>query len=149
MLEAGDDPRFIARRMIIFASEDIGVADSHALVIAVAAAQAVDHVGLPEAQLNLSQCAIYLARAPKSNSSAQAIWNARADIRNGVDVEVPAHLRDAHYSGAQEIGHGVGYQSPHNAQLGDEKVEQDYLPAQTTGRAVPQTPYYRPSQNDR
>ena len=149
MLEAGDDPRFIARRMIIFASEDIGVADSQALVIAVSAAHAVDHVGLPEAQLNLSQCAIYLARAPKSNSSAQAIWNARSDIRNGVDVEVPAHLRDAHYSGAQEIGHGVGYQSPHNAQLQDEKVEQDYLPAQTTGRAVPQIPYYRPSNNDR
>jgi putative ATPase len=87
MLEAGDDPRFIARRMVIFASEDIGIADSQALVVAVAAAQAVDRVGMPEAQLNLSQCAIYLARAPKSNSSAQAIWNARRDVRDGVDVE--------------------------------------------------------------
>ena len=149
MLEAGDDPRFIARRMIIFASEDIGIADSQALVIAVAAAQAVDHVGLPEAQLNLSQCAIYLARAPKSNSSARAIWDARADIRNGVEVEVPAHLRDAHYSGAAQIGHGVDYQSPHDAQLHGETVEQSYLPAHTEGRAVPQTPYYRPGKNDR
>lgn len=149
MLEAGDDPRFIARRMIIFASEDIGIADSQALVIAVAAAQAVDHVGLPEAQLNLSQCAIYLARAPKSNSSARAIWDARADIRNGVEVEVPAHLRDAHYSGASHIGHGVDYRSPHDAELGGEVVEQSYLPAHTEGRAVPQIPYYRSGKNDR
>jgi len=149
MLEAGDDPRFIARRMVIFASEDIGLADSQALVVAVAAAQAVDRVGLPEAQLNLSQCAIYLARAPKSNSSAQAIWNARRDVRDGVDVEVPAHLRDSHYAGAQEIGHGVGYQSPHDVEESVPKVEQSYLPAQTTGRPFPQTPYFRPTDNDR
>ena len=149
MLEAGDDPRFIARRMVIFASEDIGLADSQALVVAVAAAQAVDRVGLPEAQLNLSQCAIYLARAPKSNSSAQAIWNARRDVRDGVDVEVPAHLRDSHYAGAQEIGHGVGYQSPHDVEESVPKVEQSYLPAQTTGRPIPQTPYFRPTDNDR
>jgi putative ATPase len=149
MLEAGDDPRFIARRMVIFASEDIGLADSQALMVAVAAAQAVDRVGLPEAQLNLSQCAIYLARAPKSNSSAQAIWNARRDVRDGVDVEVPAHLRDSHYAGAQEIGHGVGYQSPHDDEESVPKVEQSYLPAQTTGRPIPQTPYFRPTDNDR
>jgi putative ATPase len=149
MLEAGDDPRFIARRMVIFASEDIGLADSQALMVAVAAAQAVDRVGLPEAQLNLSQCAIYLARAPKSNSSAQAIWNARRDVRDGVDVEVPAHLRDSHYAGAQEIGHGVGYQSPHDDEEFVPKVEQSYLPAQTTGRPIPQTPYFRPTDNDR
>ena len=149
MLEAGDDPRFIARRMVIFASEDIGLADSQALVVAVAAAQAVDRVGLPEAQLNLSQCAIYLARAPKSNSSAQAIWNARRDVRDGVDVEVPAHLRDSHYAGAQEIGHGVGYQSPHDVEESVPKVEQSYLPAQTIGRPFPQTPYFRPTDNDR
>ena len=149
MLEAGDDPRFIARRMVIFASEDIGLADSQALLVAVAAAQAVDRVGLPEAQLNLSQCAIYLARAPKSNSAAQAIWNARRDVREGVDVEVPAHLRDSHYAGAQEIGHGVGYQSPHDGEESSPRVEQSYLPAQTTGRPIPQTPYFRPTDNDR
>lgn len=149
MLEAGDDPRFIARRMVIFASEDIGLADSQALLVAVAAAQAVDRVGLPEAQLNLSQCAIYLARAPKSNSAAQAIWNARRDVREGVDVEVPAHLRDSHYAGAQEIGHGVGYQSPHGGEESSPRVEQSYLPAQTTGRPIPQTPYFRPTDNDR
>ncbi|KRO45780.1 MAG: AAA family ATPase, partial [Acidimicrobiia bacterium BACL6 MAG-120924-bin43] len=107
MLEAGDDPRFIARRLIILASEDIGMADPQALVIAVAAAQAVDHVGLPEAQLNLAQAVVYLAQAPKSNGSAVAIWNARSDIRQGVDVAVPSHLRDAHYAGAQELGHGT------------------------------------------
>ncbi len=149
MLEAGDDPRFIARRMVIFASEDIGLADSQAMMVAVAAAQAVDRVGMPEAQLNLSQCAIYLARAPKSNSAAQAIWNARRDVREGVDVEVPAHLRDSHYAGAQEIGHGVGYQSPHDGEESSPKVEQSYLPAQTTGRPIPQTPYFRPTDNDR
>lgn len=149
MLEAGDDPRFIARRMVIFASEDIGLADSQALMVAVAAAQAVDRVGMPEAQLNLSQCAIYLARAPKSNSAAQAIWDARRDVRDGVDVEVPAHLRDSHYAGAQEIGHGVGYQSPHDGEESSPKVEQSYLPAQTTGRPNPQTPYFRPTGNDR
>ena len=137
MLEAGDDPRFIARRMIIAASEDIGVADSNALVVAVAAAQAVDHVGLPEAQLNLAHAAVYLARAPKSPSVSRAIWTARSDIRQGVDVEVPAHLRDAHYSGAVEIGHGTDYVSPHDHPT----VEQDYLPAHTEGRPRRQDPY--------
>jgi putative ATPase len=158
MLEAGDDPRFIARRLIILASEDIGMADPQALVIAVAAAQAVDHVGLPEAQLNLSQAVVYLAQAPKSNSSAVAIWNARSDIRQGVDVEVPAHLRDAHYAGAQVLGHGTEYRSPHDKQLEikassgkasskkdlGQKVEQDYLPAQTEGAVRRNDPYYKP-----
>ena len=137
MLEAGDDPKFIARRMIIAASEDIGIADSQALVVAVAAAQAVEHVGLPEAQLNLAHAAVYLARAPKSPTVSRAIWTARSDIRQGVDVEVPAHLRDAHYSGAAEIGHGTNYVSPHD----DPKVEQDYLPAHTEGRPRRQDPY--------
>ena len=137
MLEAGDDPRFIARRMIIAASEDIGVADSNALVVAVAAAQAVDHVGLPEAQLNLAHAAVYLAKAPKSLTVSRAIWTARGDIRDGVDVEVPAHLRDAHYSGAAEIGHGSGYVSPHD----DATVEQQYLPAHTEGRPRRHDPY--------
>jgi putative ATPase len=153
MLEAGDDPRFIARRLIILASEDIGMADPQALVVAVAAAQAVDHVGLPEAQLNLAQAVVYLAQAPKSNSSAVAIWNARSDIRQGVDVAVPAHLRDAHYAGAEVLGHGTEYRSPHDEQpvakassekISSQKVEQDYLPAQTEGAVRRSDPYYKP-----
>ena len=153
MLEAGDDPRFIARRLIILASEDIGMADPQALVVAVAAAQAVDHVGLPEAQLNLAQAVVYLAQAPKSNGSAVAIWNARSDIRQGVDVEVPAHLRDAHYAGVQLLGHGTEYRSPHDEQSDEkssgkqdlsQKVEQDYLPAQTEGAVRRNAPYYKP-----
>ena len=153
MLEAGDDPRFIARRLIILASEDIGMADPQALVVAVTAAQAVDHVGLPEAQLNLAQAVVYLAQAPKSNGSAVAIWNARSDIRQGVDVEVPAHLRDAHYAGAEVLGHGTEYRSPHDEQIDErasskknssQKVEQDYLPAQTEGAVRRSDPYYKP-----
>ncbi len=153
MLEAGDDPRFIARRLIILASEDIGMADPQALVVAVAAAQAVDHVGLPEAQLNLAQAVVYLAQAPKSNGSAVAIWNARSDIRQGVDVEVPAHLRDAHYAGAEVLGHGTEYRSPHDEQIDErasskknssQEVEQDYLPAQTEGAVRRSDPYYKP-----
>ncbi|MDA0297467.1 MAG: replication-associated recombination protein A [Actinobacteria bacterium] len=156
MLEAGDDPRFIARRLIILASEDIGMADPQALVVAVAAAQAVDHVGLPEAQLNLAQAVVYLAQAPKSNGSAVAIWNARSDIRQGVDVEVPAHLRDAHYAGAEVLGHGTEYRSPHDEQLDEkasstknssQKVEQDYLPAHTEGAVRRSDPYYKPPQS--
>ena len=126
MLEAGEDARFIARRMIIFASEDIGLADSGALQVAVAAAHALEHVGLPEAQLNLSQSAIYLATAPKSNRSALAIWNARSDVANGAVGEVPAHLRDAHYQGAETLGHGAGYDYPHDHASGT--VQQQYLP---------------------
>ena len=126
MLEAGEDARFIARRMIIFASEDVGLADSTALQIAVAAAHALEHVGLPEAQLNLSQAAIHLATAPKSNRSALAIWNARSDVRDGAVGEVPAHLRDAHYQGAAAIGHGEGYEYPHDHASGT--VAQQYLP---------------------
>ena len=153
MLEAGDDPRFIARRLIILASEDIGMADPQALVVAVAAAQAVDHVGLPEAQLNLAQAVVYLAQAPTSNSSAVAIWNARSDIRQGVNVAVPAHLRDAHYAGAEVLGHGTEYRSPHDEQpvakassekISSQKVEQDYLPAQTEGAVRRSDPYYKP-----
>ena len=114
MLEGGEDARFIARRMVILASEDIGNADPRALVIAVAAAQALEHVGLPEAQLNLSQAAIYLANAPKSNASATAIWEARAEVRErGIQPPPPA-LRDAHYAGARTRGHGDGYVSPHD-----------------------------------
>src|SRR4051794_26704274 len=126
MLEAGEDARFIARRMVIFASEDVGMADPQALLVAVAAAQAVEHVGLPEAQLNLSQGVIHLATAPKSNRSALAIWNARDAVRNGDVGEVPAHLRDGHYQGAAVLGHGAGYEYPHDHDGG--WVAQQYLP---------------------
>lgn len=126
MLEAGEDAKFIARRMVIFASEDVGMADPQALIVAVAAAQALEHVGLPEAQLNLSQAAIHLATAPKSNRAALAIWNARSAVQAGAVGEVPAHLRDAHYQGAATIGHGTGYQYPHDDPRG--WVDQQYLP---------------------
>jgi len=142
MLEAGDDARFIARRMIIFASEDVGLADPTALLVAVAAAQAVEHVGLPEAQLNLGQAAIHLATAPKSNRAALAIWNVRTDIRNGTVGEVPAHLRDGHYRGAAELGHGVGYRYPHDEESG--WVEQQYLPDALVDRV-----WYEPSHHGR
>lgn len=142
MLEAGDDARFIARRMIIFASEDVGLADPTSLLVAVAAAQAVEHVGLPEAQLNLSQAAIHLATAPKSNRAALAIWNVRSDIRNGSVGEVPPHLRDAHYSSASEIGHGVGYRYPHDEESG--WVDQQYLPDVLVDRV-----WYEPSHHGR
>jgi len=126
MLEAGEDARFIARRMVIFASEDVGMADPQALLVAVAAAHAVEHVGLPEAQLNLSQAAIHLATAPKSNRSALAIWDARTAVRNGELGEVPPHLRDAHYQGASQLGHGNDYRYPHDDPRG--WVDQQYLP---------------------
>jgi putative ATPase len=138
MLEAGEDARFIARRMIIFASEDVGLADSLALNVAVAAAHALEHVGLPEAQLNLAHAAIYLATAPKSNRSALAIWSARAAVRDGAVGEVPAHLRDAHYAGAAAIGHGEGYDYPHDHASGT--VAQQYLPDSLVGRR-----WYEPS----
>ena len=126
MLEAGEDARFVARRLVILASEDVGMADPTALVVAVAAAHAVEHVGLPEAQLNLAQAAVHLATAPKSNRVALGIWQARDDVRAGRVGEVPTHLRDAHYSGAQSLGHGVGYEYPHDDPRG--WVEQRYLP---------------------
>jgi putative ATPase len=138
MLEAGEDPRFIARRMVIFASEDVGMADPQALVVAVAAAHALEFVGLPEAQLNLSQAVIHLATAPKSNASALAVWGARADVAAGVLGEVPPHLRDAHYRDATSIGHGAGYQYPHDHESG--WVDQQYLPAELADRR-----WYRPT----
>jgi len=114
MLEAGEDPRFIARRLVILASEDIGVADNSSLLVAVAAAHAVDFVGLPEAQLNLAHATVHLATAPKSPAVSRAIWEARADVAAGRVAEVPMHLRDAHYRGAEVLGHGTGYVSPHD-----------------------------------
>ncbi len=137
MLEAGEDPRFIARRMIILASEDVGNADPRALLVAVAAAHAVEHVGLPEAQLNLSQAAIYLARAPKSNASATAIWSARRDVREDGAKAPPAMLRSTAYGGASARGHGDGYVSPHDDPTGPGLA---YLPEELGGRS-----YYRPS----
>lgn len=137
MLSAGEDVRFVARRMVIFASEDIGMADPQALTIAVSAASAVDVVGMPEAQLNLAEAAIYLASAPKGNAVAQAIWSAMSDIQNGVIGEVPAHLRDAHYASAAEIGHGEGYISPHDDPSSAQHLE--YLP-----EALSEQRWYRP-----
>jgi putative ATPase len=138
MLEAGEDPRFIARRMVILASEDVGNADANALVVAVAAAQALEHVGLPEAQLNLSQAAIYLARAPKSNASAVAIWEARQDVRELGNVRPPPMLRSTgHARAAKARGHGDGYVYPHDDPAG---FGVSYLPEELRGRQ-----YYRPS----
>ena len=139
MLEGGEDPRFIVRRMVIFASEDVGNADPRALQIAVAAAHALEHVGLPEAQLNLSQAAIYLANAPKSKASANAIWTAREDVQKGGNLRPPAMLRDTHYAAAKKLGHGEGYIDPHTDPRG---FELDYLPDELKGRR-----YYRPSGN--
>jgi putative ATPase len=126
MLEAGEDPRFIARRLVILASEDVGNADPQALLIAAAAAQAVEFVGLPECQLNLAQAVTYLATAPKSNASTLAIGKAREDVRSGRTLQVPKHLRDSHYRGAEQLGHGEGYQYSHDFEGG--WVEQEYLP---------------------
>src|SRR4051795_8983512 len=138
MLEGGEDARFIARRMIVLASEDIGNADPRALLVAVAAAQAVEHVGLPEARLNLSQAAIYLARAPKSNASYVAINEATADVREHGNAVPPKALRDGSYYG-RRLGHGEGYVYPHDDPRG---FEVDYLPDELKGRK-----YYRPSGN--
>jgi putative ATPase len=138
MLEGGEDARFIARRMIVLASEDIGNADPRALLIAVAAAQAVEHVGLPEARLNLSQAAIYLARAPKSNASYTALSKAADDVREHGHVKPPKSLRDGNYYGRQ-LGNGKGYVYPHNDPRG---FEVDYLPDELKGRT-----YYEPSGN--
>src|SRR6202042_459648 len=112
MIEAGEDPRFIARRLIVHASEDVGMADPSALQIATAAAQAVEFVGLPEARINLAQAVIHVALAPKSNAVVKAINAAAADVRAGLIGPVPAHLRDASYRGAERLGHGSGDPDP-------------------------------------
>lgn len=125
MLEAGEDVRFLCRRLIILASEDVGNADPHALLLAVAAMQACEFIGLPECQLTLSQAVTYLACAPKSNAATTAIAQARADVRQGRTLPVPVALRDAHYAGAHQLGHGQGYQSAHHADGG--VAAQDYL----------------------
>ncbi len=137
MLEAGEDARFIARRMVILASEDVGNADPRALLVAVAAAQALEHVGLPEARLNLAQAAIYLARAPKSNAVIASLGAATRDVREHGAVRPPQALRDAHYPGAKKLGRGEGYVYPHDDPRG---FDLDYLPEELRGRT-----YYRPS----
>jgi putative ATPase len=126
MLEAGEDPRFVARRIVILASEDVGNADPQALLVATAAQQAVEFVGLPECQLALSQAVTYLALAPKSNAATLAISKAREDVRSGRTQAVPKHLRDSSYRGAEEFGHGEGYQYSHN--FPDAWTPQSYLP---------------------
>lgn len=138
MLQAGEDPRFIARRLVILASEDIGMADSGALVVADAAARAVEFVGLPEAQLNLAHAVVRLATAPKSNRVTVALGRARADAEAAGAGEVPIHLRDSHYLGAKGLGHGAGYQYPHDAEGG--WVDQAHRPAETADHV-----YYEPS----
>ena len=138
MIVAGEDPRFIARRIVILASEDIGMADPTALQTAMAAMQAVAQIGMPEASLTLAQAVIHASLAPKSNSVAVAIERAITDVKNGKGGEVPAQLRDAHYAGATKIGHGVGYQYPHDLSEGIAAFE--YLPADLRNRN-----YYEPS----
>jgi putative ATPase len=138
MLEAGEDARFLARRLVILASEDVGMADPQALVVADAAARAVEFVGLPEAALNLAQAVVYLATAPKSNRVTVALGRARADVRGGPRVVVPQHLRDASYKSAEKIGHGAGYRYPHDEPEG--WVDQQYRPEGVEGHV-----YYEPS----
>jgi putative ATPase len=140
MIEAGEDPRFIARRLIVHASEDVGMADPSALGVAVAAAQAVEFVGLPEARINLAQATIHLALAPKSNAVIKAIGAAGEDVRAGLAGPVPPHLRDAHYPGAARFDHGRGYQYPHDHE--DGIVAQSYAPAAVQGRQ-----YYQPTRH--
>jgi putative ATPase len=139
MIEAGEDPRFIARRLIISASEDIGMADPQALVIAVAAADAVQLIGMPEGRIPLAEAVIYLATAPKSNAAYTAVDAAIADVRAGRLGRVPKHLRDAHYAGAKKLGHGKGYRYAHDSEIG--VVEQQYLPDELRG-----VEYYRPKE---
>jgi putative ATPase len=136
MLVAGEDPRFIARRIAILASEDIGNADPRAITVAAAAYDITERVGMPECQLTLAQAAIYMATAPKSNATATAIWAAMSDVKQGRTIPVPRHLRDGHYKGAKQLGHATGYQYAHDSPTG--YVDQDYLGVDKT--------YYVPTQ---
>jgi len=137
MLYAGEDPRFIVRRIVICAAEDVGNADPQALVVATAAMQASEFVGLPECRIPLAQAAVYVACAPKSNAAYLGIEQAMKDVEAGRTLAVPSHLQDAHYRGAEQLGHGTGYQYAHDAP--DHYVEQAYLPEGE--RRV----YYRPT----
>ena len=140
MLYAGEDIKFIARRMVILASEDIGNADPMALVVATSAAQAVERIGMPEAQIILSQAVTYLASAPKSNAACNAIFSAMETVAHSKTPQVPAHLQDAHYKSAERLGHGLGYKYPHD--FPNHYVEQQYLPDGLTDRK-----FYEPSGN--
>ena len=134
MVEAGEDPRYIARRLVILASEDIGLADSNALVVADAAARAVEFVGMPEAGLNLAHAVLHLALAPKSNSVKASLFSAVEAVERQKASPVPKHLRDSSYRGAQRLGHGKGYVYPHDAPEG--WVPQEHLPPELAGAAV-------------
>jgi putative ATPase len=140
MIEAGEDPRFISRRLIVSAAEDIGMADPNALTVAVAAADAVQFIGMPEGRIPLAEATVYLATAPKSNASYLAIDEAIGDIRAGKFGRVPLHLRDAHYPGAKRLGHGKGYRYPHDDDRG--VLKQQYLPEE-----LGHTEYYRPTEH--
>lgn len=142
MIVGGEDPRFIARRLIIAASEDIGMADPSALQTAVAAADAVQYIGMPEGRIPLAQAVVHLATSPKSNASYRAIGEALADVNKGGNLQVPAHLRDGHYSGAKKIGNAIGYQYPHDDPRG--VLQQQYIPDELADRV-----YYRPTQHGR
>ena len=137
MLYAGEDPRFIARRIVILASEDIGNADPQALILASAGLQAVEFVGMPEARIILAQLVAYMASAPKSNASFVALNEATEDVKKEVAQEVPAHLRDKSYRGAERLGHGVGYKYVHNYE--GRTIEQKYGGLKKK--------YYRPAEN--
>jgi putative ATPase len=140
MIEAGEDPRFIARRIIVLASEDIGMADPQALVVAVAAADAVQLIGMPEGRIPLAQAVVHLATAPKSNAAYMALDAAISDVRAGKGGRVPKHLRDAHYPGAKRLGHGKGYKYPHDDVLG--VLEQQYPPTE-----LRHVRYYEPTEH--
>lgn len=140
MIEAGEDARFIARRLMVLAAEDIGLADPNALPIAVAAAESTALIGLPEARILLAEATIYLATAPKSNAVITAIDAAIADVRAGKIGRVPNHLRDGHYPGAKRLGHGAGYRYPHNDERG--VLQQQYLPDELIDRV-----YYEPTEH--
>jgi putative ATPase len=139
MIHAGEDPRFIARRIVIHAAEDVGLADPVALMLATAAFQASEFIGWPEARIPIAEAALYIATAPKSNSTVVAIDAALAEIRSGRTLPVPGNLRDAHYAGAERLGHGKGYLYPHD--FPGHFVAQDYLGAPRT--------FYEPSDQGR
>jgi len=140
MLNAGEDPKFIARRLMVLASEDIGNADPNALQVAVAASLAVERLGMPEGRITLSQATTYLATAPKSNSCIMAIDEANMEVKNSGNLQIPAHLKDAHYKSASKLGHGIGYKYAHD--YPNHYVKQQYLPYELNGKE-----FYNPSGN--
>lgn len=140
MINAGEDPKFIARRIIIAASEDVGNADPNALKVAVSAFDAINVIGMPEGKIPLAQAAVYVATAPKSNSSYMGIMDALEDVKNMEIGKVPVHLKDSHYNGSSDLGHGKGYKYPHDYE--HNFVKQDYLPQEFTNKK-----YYKPSTN--